>query len=129
MLGLQACVGLEDLPEPPDVPKEREDPGLVVAPDGSDVPDVVLPDQDPDIADAPRQRDGTPGELTEVADTGDEDDDGDTVLDTEDNCPMVPNGEQVDGDGDVCDPDRDGDGIPSKAAPTSTRWAASCTRL
>ena len=55
--------------------------------------------------------------------------DEDGVCDTEDNCPMVPNGEQVDGDGDVCDPDRDGDGIPSKAAPTSTRWAASCTRL
>ena len=44
------------------------------------------------------------------------DTDGDGILDSEDNCPLVPNTDQanLDGDvyGDVCDDDDDGDGIP-----------------
>ena len=52
----------------------------------------------------------------------DADDDGDGVLDGEDNCPLVenpplvPGGDQADvdndGEGDACDGDADGDGIP-----------------
>jgi len=42
------------------------------------------------------------------------DQDNDGVLDTEDNCPAVSNGDQADmngdGEGDACDPDADGDG-------------------
>lgn len=45
----------------------------------------------------------------------DPDDDDDGVPDYEDNCPGMPNADQADMDddgvGDVCDPDRDGDGM------------------
>jgi hypothetical protein len=51
--------------------------------------------------------------------TQDTDDDGDTVLDTADNCPVVANAgqENADGDtlGDACDGDRDGDGVANAA--------------
>jgi len=44
------------------------------------------------------------------------DTDRDGVTDGADNCPSVPNGDQVDRDrdgvGDLCDPDLDGDGVP-----------------
>ncbi|MDH3785712.1 MAG: thrombospondin type 3 repeat-containing protein, partial [Acidobacteriota bacterium] len=44
------------------------------------------------------------------------DEDGDGVMDTADNCPATPNSDQAnsdsDADGDACDDDDDGDGIP-----------------
>ncbi|MBM4352776.1 MAG: hypothetical protein FJ109_03120 [Deltaproteobacteria bacterium] len=50
------------------------------------------------------------------ADCVDLDDDGDGVPDALDNCPMVPNKDQAnkdgDGAGDACDEDADGDGTP-----------------
>ena len=50
-----------------------------------------------------------------LADIFDLDDDGDGVLDTDDNCPLTANADQLDTDadgiGDVCDIDDDGDGI------------------
>ncbi|MCO4763643.1 MAG: thrombospondin type 3 repeat-containing protein [Myxococcales bacterium] len=54
------------------------------------------------------------------ADCIDADDDGDGVIDTKDNCPLIANPKQVNTDatlagndslGDACDPDDDGDGV------------------
>jgi hypothetical protein len=46
------------------------------------------------------------------------DSDGDGVVDTQDNCPAVPNPSQLDidadGEGDACDGDDDGDGVPDE---------------
>ena len=50
-----------------------------------------------------------------LADCIDIDDDGDGIIDSEDNCPLVPNPDQQDSDGDgigdLCEQDTDGDGI------------------
>ena len=52
-----------------------------------------------------------------IADCMDDDDDGDGVLDGADNCPVTPNGDQLDtdgdGKGDACEDDSDGDGDPN----------------
>lgn len=46
----------------------------------------------------------------------DNDDDNDGILDINDNCPLIPNADQLDtdgdGNGDICDDDDDNDGIP-----------------
>jgi hypothetical protein len=56
--------------------------------------------------------------ITEISfevEDGEQDSDGDGVLDDDDNCPAVANPDQADADGDnvgdSCDPDRDGDGV------------------
>lgn len=55
------------------------------------------------------------GAVAGDSDVFDADDDGDGVVNSEDNCPLVANADQedLDGDGlgDACDSDRDGDGI------------------
>ncbi len=52
-----------------------------------------------------------------AADCVDDDADGDTIADSEDNCPTTENIDQADMDGDglgdLCDPDLDGDAIPN----------------
>ncbi len=69
--------------------------------------------------------DGYPSWYVECdPETANPDDDGDGVLDEEDNCPLESNPEQEDADGDlagdVCDPDDDNDGDPDETdcAPT-----------
>jgi len=60
------------------------------------------------------QDDGTDTDSDGLGDACDDDDDGDTVLDGADNCPLATNALQHDLDddglGDVCDDDLDGDG-------------------
>lgn len=77
--------------------------------------DANAPDRDGDGV--PDDQDAFPDDPTEwkdtdgdgIGDNADPDDDGDNILDVDDNCPLVPNPDQSDfdddGKGDVCDPD------------------------
>ena len=53
--------------------------------------------------------------MDSLGDACDPDDDNDTIPDTKDKCPLVPDPLQMDQDkdsqGDLCDPDADGDGL------------------
>ncbi len=71
-------------------------------------------------------------DLDGLADCVDPDDDGDGILDEDDNCPLVHNLDQadldLDGLGDACDPDDDNDGDPdaldcAPEDPTINHWA------
>ncbi|MDG2271746.1 MAG: thrombospondin type 3 repeat-containing protein, partial [Halioglobus sp.] len=58
-------------------------------------------------------------DVTNPAPPPPDDSDGDGILDSSDNCPLVSNADQLDtdgdGTGDACDDDRDGDGILDSA--------------
>ncbi|MCP3980315.1 MAG: hypothetical protein GY716_13505 [bacterium] len=58
----------------------------------------------------------TDTDLDDLPDLCDDDDDDDTVPDVDDNCPLTPNPDQANNDGDsqgdACDPDDDNDGVP-----------------
>jgi hypothetical protein len=53
------------------------------------------------------KNDGLDTDTDGICDLGDEDDDNDTIIDTEDNCPLIANTDQLDTDkngvGDACD--------------------------
>ena len=117
-IGLECCPGTADYLAQAATPATTSDvwnPPLDVAPafpgpTGAEVlaEPLVNADVEPDI-----DHDGFGDE------TQDTDDDGDGVLDTADNCPVVANAgqENADGDtlGDACDGDRDGDGVANAA--------------
>lgn len=72
-----------------------------------------LPDNCPNVAN--NQQDANFNGIGTACDPSEDGDlDDDTVLDTQDNCPLTANSDQKDsdkdGDGDACDPDDDGDG-------------------
>ncbi|MEE2643292.1 MAG: thrombospondin type 3 repeat-containing protein [Myxococcota bacterium] len=62
------------------------------------------------------ERDGVDSDGDGLCDLGDEDDDNDTIVDEEDNCPLLVNPAQADneddGIGDLCDEDDDNDRVP-----------------
>jgi YVTN family beta-propeller protein len=67
------------------------------------------------LSDFDTQNDGNDNDADGLCDIGDNNDDGDTIEDENDNCPLVDNESQENLDedefGDACDPDKDGDGV------------------
>ena len=99
LLTLALCAGCTlDFDEFSEAPQTAD--AAQALPDSSIDMQLDLPDTMPDV-DAP--------------DVGQIDEDGDGVLDAEDNCPSVSNADQTDldgdGQGDACDEDDDGDAL------------------
>jgi hypothetical protein len=78
--------------------------------DGDAMVDCLDPDDDGD---------GVPDDGDDSGEAGDAPCGSDQAEGCDDNCPSVPNEDQVDldedGQGDACDPDRDGDEVPNEA--------------